>query len=977
MSQGPLRSGDPAPDAPEGARIGPLPVGVRTLFATDPDRLDVLRLDAEDDPRASRTLTLEVWYPARATSGAPAIYGDVLGAEGGKQPFRFAGRAMRDAEVAQSSTSFPLVVVSHGYPGSRVFMTWLTEHLASHGFIVVAPDFADSTHADFGARSSTLLNRPLDILFVIRHLAALAADAGHWLGGRLDVERTGLVGYSMGGYGSLNAAGAGFKAPFVDWPASVPKRKLAVRATGHPSFDASADPRIRCVAAIAPWGAHDAWDPADFSALRVPLLFLVGDADDVAGYDPGVAELFEWAVRVERHLVVFQGASHALGANPPPPEAAESRSDWQHYAEPVWDKGRLHDAMRHFLLRFLGAHLRADAATLPKPPDTADGRLAPNVAFDGFTPGASAGFEMYARAGRALATGLTPTLPAADPDPAGRHTAIAAERLLWRYNYSANPPLAMAEAVPDFDQFPPAWLAANVRVLGELVQNAVKAVRALDPSRPIDDRELAKIVALADAAVAGVENPWTLLPALQNALETLRLSGDATGLTDFRALFQSIRTPTIAQTFLNDAAFAENFIAGANPLILEQREHVDHPAFRALLAAALPDGAPLEERTVLAADYSGLAGVECGQHGPRQKYLPAPLACFVVRDGRLVPFAIRLGANPQDAWVGPKDNAVWRVAMTAVRVADANMSALWFHHARTHMIIEPLVLATRRNLSARHPVRILLEPHFAGTLAINRAGQVTVFAEGGAIEKVGAATRPAFRRLAVQAVQTQGLRDLEPRRALAARGLLDKSVLPDFPFREDSLAVWDAIAAWVSANLSLYYLDNEDVAGDSELQAFVSELGALDGGRLTGVGAVDTLADLAEVVAITIYTASALHWALNGPLRTLMTFVPNYPLAAYAEPGTHVTDADLLAMMPPLDQAQRQFEAAYGMGSTRYGQLGVYPEGHFSDVRVGLELARFQAELAQVEAAIVARNALRDQPYEMLLPSQIPASINI
>ena len=57
--------GDFRPDAPELAARGALPVGVRTLVADHADQLDVLRYsDANPNPRYTRKLTLEVWYPA-------------------------------------------------------------------------------------------------------------------------------------------------------------------------------------------------------------------------------------------------------------------------------------------------------------------------------------------------------------------------------------------------------------------------------------------------------------------------------------------------------------------------------------------------------------------------------------------------------------------------------------------------------------------------------------------------------------------------------------------------------------------------------------------------------------------------------------------------------------------------------------------------------------------------------------------------
>ena len=76
-------------------------------------------------------------------------------------------------------------------------MSHLGENLASKGFVTVSVDHTDSTYDDQQAIASTLYNRPLDQRFVIQRMAELSADQDHFLGGLLDAENTGVVGYSM------------------------------------------------------------------------------------------------------------------------------------------------------------------------------------------------------------------------------------------------------------------------------------------------------------------------------------------------------------------------------------------------------------------------------------------------------------------------------------------------------------------------------------------------------------------------------------------------------------------------------------------------------------------------------------------------------------------------------------------------------------------------------------------------------------
>jgi predicted dienelactone hydrolase len=356
--------GDFRPDAPELAARGTLPVGVRTLVAENKDQLDVLRYSAEQqNPRYSRKLTLEVWYPARLAQGQKehTIYTDVLGSgpndpKRPNTPFQFNGRAARDAAPTQGAR-YPLVILSHGYPGSRLQMSYLTENLASKGYVVVAIDHPESTRADKAGFASTLLNRRLDDLFVLNTVAAWAKPgSGNFLAGLVDADNTALVGYSMGGYGALNTVGAGVGAAAA---AFVPGGKLAVNQHGNQQYEAARDPRIKAVVAFAPWGGtYKVWDDAGLAGVRTPTLFITGDQDDVAGYTDGVLHLFQKTVNADRYLLTYVGGRHNSAPNPPSPAHFSNFDDFQSYSEPVWDSRRINNINQHFVTAFLGIQLK-------------------------------------------------------------------------------------------------------------------------------------------------------------------------------------------------------------------------------------------------------------------------------------------------------------------------------------------------------------------------------------------------------------------------------------------------------------------------------------------------------------------------------------------------------------------------------------------------------------------------------------------
>lgn len=350
------------PDAPALAGYGERPVGVRSLTLTDPDRLDILATAAAGaERRGPRSLTAELWYPAVAGTAAGTAYETVL--RDGVTPVTLHGRAARDAAPAGDGP-FPLVIVSHGYPGNRFLMAHLAETLASRGYVVAALDHTDSTYSDQAAFGSTLYNRPRDQAFA---LAALAADPA--LAGLVDADRAAVVGYSMGGYGALIFGGAGLAEGAAGLSFAPPLGLLAQNAAGAEAHEALIDPRLRAVVAIGPWGMNAGlWDAAGLAGLRVPTLIVAGDQDTVSGYGP-MRAIFEGATGADRHLLTFLGAGHNAGA--PIPAPAESwpvseRLGWApfaHYADPVWDTVRMNNVLQHFAAAFLNVHLRGEAGS--------------------------------------------------------------------------------------------------------------------------------------------------------------------------------------------------------------------------------------------------------------------------------------------------------------------------------------------------------------------------------------------------------------------------------------------------------------------------------------------------------------------------------------------------------------------------------------------------------------------------------------
>ncbi len=359
------------PDAPELAAHGDYTIGVQTIELVNPDQLDVLNVEADGTiPRYDRPLTVEIWYPATLEEGQEAGGEYTVIARDPELEVTLQGQAVRDAVPNDADGPYPLIIISHGYPGNRYLMSHLGENLASKGYVTVSIDHTDSTYSDQAAFGSTLLNRSLDQLFVLEQMANIGAShSDSTLAGMIDVENTGIIGYSMGGYGVVNVVGGGYTAASVAYPWGTPSGALEVRQTGNKAFEDSMDSRIKAVMAFAPWGMNTGfWDAEGLSGIETPIMYVAGSVDDVSGYENGVKAMYDLSVNAERFLLTFENANHNAGAPVEAPIETWQPSEtlpfvpFEHYADAVWDTTRMNNIAQHFATAFFAKYVKQDEA---------------------------------------------------------------------------------------------------------------------------------------------------------------------------------------------------------------------------------------------------------------------------------------------------------------------------------------------------------------------------------------------------------------------------------------------------------------------------------------------------------------------------------------------------------------------------------------------------------------------------------------
>lgn len=360
--------GDLLPDAPALAARGSHAVGVRSMTITNPGQLNIAAAKDGEIPTYDRPLDIEIWYPAEADAEATITYEETMGQFPDTTrpliPFTFLGRATRGAKPKASDTPYPLVVVSHGYTGSKYLMTYLTENLASKGYVVVSIAHTESTFDNAGPFASTLYFRPIDIRFTIDEMERMSQPENNsFLAGLTDANNTAIIGYSMGGYGVLNVGGAGYSQGLSAFFGSQTGDGDAIGRNiyGNEAYPGP-DHRVKAIVAFAPWGKQlGVWDDNGLKGLSVPTFLIGGSEDDISGYEKGIKAIFQGATNTERYLLTYEGARHNVAPNPPPSSTLAAGlpiDEYLRYADSVWDTRRMNNINQHFITAFIGSKLK-------------------------------------------------------------------------------------------------------------------------------------------------------------------------------------------------------------------------------------------------------------------------------------------------------------------------------------------------------------------------------------------------------------------------------------------------------------------------------------------------------------------------------------------------------------------------------------------------------------------------------------------
>ena len=119
------------------APTGPYPVGTSILYFKDSTRIE----DAAPAAGSARELMVQLWYPALPSHNRLARYRELRETNtiSSYQSVLLTNSRL-NAQVTQAGTPFPVILFNHAWRGRRTNDTFLTEELASHGYVVASID---------------------------------------------------------------------------------------------------------------------------------------------------------------------------------------------------------------------------------------------------------------------------------------------------------------------------------------------------------------------------------------------------------------------------------------------------------------------------------------------------------------------------------------------------------------------------------------------------------------------------------------------------------------------------------------------------------------------------------------------------------------------------------------------------------------------------------------------------------------------
>jgi dienelactone hydrolase len=162
---------------------------------------------------------------------------------------------------------FAAISVAPGFTERQAAINWWGPRLASHGFVVVT--------IDTNSTSDSPASRATQLIAAVRQLATLSRTASSPIAGKVDGNRLGVMGHSLGGGGTLLAA--------------------------------QNDPTLMAAIPFAPFNSN-----TNFSSIVVPTLIIACEADNIAPVNTHASPFYNsFNANLEKAYLEVANGSHS------------------------------------------------------------------------------------------------------------------------------------------------------------------------------------------------------------------------------------------------------------------------------------------------------------------------------------------------------------------------------------------------------------------------------------------------------------------------------------------------------------------------------------------------------------------------------------------------------------------------------------------------------------------------------------------
>ncbi|XP_075908434.1 polyunsaturated fatty acid lipoxygenase ALOX12-like [Petromyzon marinus] len=202
-------------------------------------------------------------------------------------------------------------------------------------------------------------------------------------------------------------------------------------------------------------------------------------------------------------------------------------------------------------------------------------------------------------------------------------------------------------------------------------------------------------------------------------------------------------------------------------------------------------------------------------------------------------------------------------------------------------------------------------------------------------------------------------------------------------YRDDACSIWKTIRKFVDKILTIFYKSDEDVKGDTELQAFVDDINhALLSNPSNGFPTKLTcVAELSKFLTMVVFLCSAQHSAVNYGQFDFYAWIPNAPSAMRKLPPTTKGVVDMpfiLQTLPDVQVTCISIAITWVLScSAAKKTLGTFPDEPFQNPNALKAMQEYQSDLEVITKSIVERNKTLPIKYPYLKPDKVANNITI